>query len=311
MSIDSKKTKDEIDMDNYNIKSHLNTSLEAEGISVSEDLVLRTLKAIRQNEAKTTDVDKINMQTRKPIVRFRYARTLVTVAAAALILLVGLSAIREISPLGMKNNMSKPENTAKHDDAGTTEIYSVKEDAAKNDLADYEMKSSKGTIDDINEARALVEGESTYTQADDISEEMFITSLDADLVDNTGVQDKMLAPEEETLSFNLIASVETSHVSEIRIINESTGDITIISNQDQVENFYSIMNKYLFRPGGESDTDIQYKITIYSEDRDSQIIIGKTSVTVELIHNENRSASIYIADNHDKLLEELMDLSRN
>ena len=53
--------------------------------------------------------------------------------------------------------MSKPENTAKHDDAGTTEIYSVKEDAAKNELADYEMKSSKGTIDDINEARALVE----------------------------------------------------------------------------------------------------------------------------------------------------------
>ena len=47
-----------IDFDKLNIKSHLNASLEEDGINVSEELIRRTLDAIRMHEANEPDAAK-------------------------------------------------------------------------------------------------------------------------------------------------------------------------------------------------------------------------------------------------------------
>ena len=46
MNFDKNKS-DYSKLDDMNIKSHLNTSLEMSGISVSEDLIQRTIQAIK------------------------------------------------------------------------------------------------------------------------------------------------------------------------------------------------------------------------------------------------------------------------
>lgn len=307
MSFDSKNV-NEIENDKLNIKSHLNNSLEAEGISVSEELVLRTLDALRLNEAKGLEMSKDDMVARKPIIKIRHAPTLITVAAAALILVVGLSAFRLISPLGMKSDeMQYSGNSVSNDEDRTTEMYSIKESASKSDMQDYDMKAT-GDTEEASDLGVIADGKSTNAQEEVKSEDMLIWGLDKEIEGDNGVDDRLIVSEEDTLSFSFISSVEPADVSGIVLVAETTGDMSTISDKDQIQDFYTIMEKYLFMPGREGDTDIQYKLIITSEDRDSQINIGMNSLTVELTHNGATSNSIYIADNYDILLMELKDL---
>lgn len=54
MNFDKNKS-DYSKLDDMNIKSHLNTSLEMSGISVSEDLIQRTLQAIKEQQSTTIE----------------------------------------------------------------------------------------------------------------------------------------------------------------------------------------------------------------------------------------------------------------
>lgn len=295
------KTRREIEMDNLNIKSHLNTSLEAEGISVSEDLIGRTMDAIRLQEV---DQDKNKIETKKPIF-FRHTRTLITVAAAALILVVGFNALRTLSPIGMKSDMSKSDNSTTNYDAGTTEMYSANENAPKDGYVAYDQD------------RAKSDTKFTEDMAEDLEEDskqntdMFMETKSDEAAggaDEPGLNDIMTGYSYEFTDIILIEAVD---VSEVFIASETTGEMNTISDKLQIDDFYTVMEKYSFAPGSATDKDMQYVVIIKSEERESQINIGETTIIVDHSYKDIMSQSIYKTADHSKLLEELKELIGN
>ena len=98
-----------IDIDKLDIKAGLNASLDKEGISVSEDLVRRTLEAIRMNEASGRESGVNMTERKKPVFSYGYVRTFVAAAAAVLVLVAGLNAIRIFTPKTFKSDLAKQE----------------------------------------------------------------------------------------------------------------------------------------------------------------------------------------------------------
>ena len=103
MNHKDKSKYDRIEQDELNIKSHLNTSLDLSGISVSEDLINRTLAAIKEQAISSEEVTKTDdLAPRKKIIAWnRYIRGFAGVAAAALIVVIGYNFIQHM-PLCMK-----------------------------------------------------------------------------------------------------------------------------------------------------------------------------------------------------------------
>ena len=86
MNYNGKDKNDKIELDELKIKSHLNTSLDLIGISVSEDLINRTLAAIKEQALSGEDEvtqTSIMKPTKKIIAWNRYIRGFAGVAAAA------------------------------------------------------------------------------------------------------------------------------------------------------------------------------------------------------------------------------------
>lgn len=303
------KTRREIEIDELNIKSHLNTSLEADEISVSENLISRTLDAIRLNESNDSDRDKGNNKYKRPLL-FRHNRTLVTVAAAALILVVGFSALRTISPIGMKSEMSKSDNSASYDDAGKTEMFSTTERAFEEDAVAFEF-------DELGEEFKADSKIDAYTGAgilEDANKEGE-PSLDNDMVttkdekpDSPNSNDRIVSSKGDILTITDIILTEATDAKEISVASQTTDDMNIISDKEQIEAFYSMMEKYSFMENTIVDTDMHYVVNITSEDKESQISIGERAITVDIVHDGIMSQSIYSTADHIMLLKDLKEL---
>lgn len=283
--------RNEIEIDDLNIKSHLNASLEAEGISISEDLINRTLKAIKQQEAENLDTDKRYKENEKPISFYRNIRTLITVAAAALILVAGLNAIKLFAPK-MKME-SKSDNSVSYD-SGSKEMYLTSERVR--DVVSEEMKSEPA-VDD-----ALIEEDTAdYDQTLDI-----LMKADQKMdEEETGGQDK--APSNViSLTFSDIIVIEPIDVITISITSVITGETRTITDRGQIDDIYSVMDNYLFT-NSMNDDDAQYIIKLIGEDKDSQIIIGEASITVDNTLGDITSHSIYSTADHESLINDIKE----
>lgn len=302
MSFESKK---ELEMDKLNIKSHLNTSLEAESISMSEDLIYRTLNAIRLDEENDINMGKDNSEKGKPVFRLSKARTLIMVAAAALVLLVGLNAIRIYSPLGMKGDMMKSENSTRNDDAGKTEMYSIKEDSVERNQALNDMDETEDLKADMDIAASIDKDIVEARPKESDSVDMLMQSIEEETSENGMTDNAMIDSEEYLLSFNDILMIMPEDISSIIISTDSTGDMSILSDNEQIDKFYSMMEKYSFTRSYEGDTDIQYKIVLSSTNEERQINVGVSSINVTYYQNGESLSSIYTADDHVQLLNDI------
>jgi hypothetical protein len=306
MSFEQKK-RNELEMDELNIKSHLNTSLEAEGISVSEDLVSRTLNAIRLQEAESLGVDKDKFGHKKPLFFYRNVRTLVTVAAAALILVVGFNAIRMYAPFGMKENMAKSDNSTSDDGAGNRKMYSTKESAPKEDKVAYDMDASDDFESDAQTNGTIEQEDQAYTLEGDKSVDMPMGIKSDEKADENNEADR-ISSLEYTLTFTDITLMEYLDVSSITISSNSTGEMKTLTKEELIDGFYSVMEKHLFMQATGDDTATQYIIKLTSEDADSQIIIGENMLTVDNTHMGTTSHSIFTTADNNLLLKDLKEL---
>lgn len=303
------KTRREIEIDELNIKSHLNTSLEADEISVSENLISRTLDAIRLNESNDSDRDKENNNYKRPLL-FRHNRTLITVAAAVLILVVGFSALRTLSPIGMKSDMSKSDNTASYDDAGKTEMFSTTERVLEEDSVAFDFDVAGEEF----KADSKMTGYTNEVILEDANEERE-QSLENDMVttkdeepDSPNSNDRIVSSSGYILTITDIILTEANDVKEISVASQTTDDMNIISDKEQIEAFYSMMEKYSFMENTIADTDMHYVVNITSEDKESQISIGERAITVDIVHDGIMSQSIYSTADHIMLLKDLKEL---
>ena len=224
MNFDQKK-RSKIELDELNIRSHLNTSLEADEISVSEDLISRTLDAIRLNESNDSDKDKGKNKDHKPLF-FRHTRTFVTAAAAVLVLVVGLSVLKN-SPIEMKSQTSKSDDSVDFDAAGTTEIYSIKEDAYKYDEADSDSGAANGFKEE--EDSDLVDSGKPDTPVGDKSPEEILRGLEDEISKET-IDDVMKSSDEYILSFSDITLIEPTDIKVVIIASDISTNNRMILN---------------------------------------------------------------------------------
>lgn len=147
----------DIEMDDLEIKAHLNEALSFKGITVSEDIIGRTLAAIKKSQMeesligdgavgdtvvdqreitsdtkKIVDISDLNTNRRWTMKKvFQYS----SIAAASLLLLVGLS-----SGLGGLNRKNSAEAPMQMDTTAKMESAPEGEERVSADLADEEMK---------------------------------------------------------------------------------------------------------------------------------------------------------------------------
>lgn len=304
MNFEQKKRK-AIEMDKLNIKSHLNTSLEADGITISEDLIRRTMDAIELHEADNTDTSKDNMDIKRSVF-FRHTRTLVTVAAAALILVVGLNALRMRSSNEMKSDMDMGE-TLDYIGDGTSEIYSTTkgEDSVSYNMVDDSKRLESATQDtgaiaeDIEESKKYNEdADRAFEVKADVAEKDTAASLKEGITHKDGYM----------LAFADITMIGPGEVSSVTISSRTTGDMITISDQLQIDSFYSLMEKHSFTQASEDDMDPLYVVSLVTEDRDSQLLIGEATITVDNTHNDISSQSIYNTADHSMLIMDILGL---
>jgi hypothetical protein len=258
------KKNDKLEMDDMKIKSHLNTSLDLSGISVSEDLINRTLEAIKKQPVEQQESQIKKVETTKKVIPWnKYVRGFAGVAAAVLVIVAGYNLL---SRGQMKYN--KEDNSA---DSSVAEEYNTME-AETEEAADKDMSLSsamestsadEGTEDttftDSNEQLAVTENgiqaSRKYTIAADISIEMdedkSVTGSDGVAAGGAG----SIEPESPALrnsdgvillSFREIFLPDPAQAEYITISDDvNNTSITLVTPEEILE-FYTMMDKHQF-----------------------------------------------------------------
>lgn len=320
------KIRNDLERDKFNINYHLNTSLEAEGISVSEDLIRRTMDAIKLNEVSDSDMVKDTYGHKRPFY-LRHAKALVSLAAAALLLFVGFSAFKNFPYLGKKD--MNAENSAKYDYSGSTEKFSLATREASDDSVAYQTTeegneaafkadlpadaaadtgADVGTLDSKLAIARDNNGEGDVENGETQDLDM-LTAADAkDKMDETQLSEHIASYPEYMLTFTDIAVTEAAFVKEIKVTSNATADFKIINDEEEIDAFYSVMTHHSFMHSTEADEDILYIINITSEDKEEQINIGETVLTVDITHDDTAAHSVYSVADHSLLLKDISDL---
>jgi len=285
------------DIDDLDIKSCLNASFEDEGISVSEDLINRTLDAIRKHAAEDFGSEKELDEHKKPASFLRKTRILISAAAAVAILFIGINAIGLFAP--NKSDQASPE-------------YNYMDMAGQSEFSLQAAKESGDSVAGISSE----ENAEKYTGKDEItvteSTSETKNNMFADGSDTQQENDMKLSSafNRDEVVFADIVDIEQADVKSITITS-MTGDRTItLTEQEQVDSFYSIMGNHSFVRETQGQSDEQFLIEILAENRKSRIIIGSNYVDAETTDNDIVSHSLYSAKDQGKLLEDLNELLR-
>ena len=313
--------RDNLEMDELNIEFHLNASLEAKGIRVSEDLINRTLDRIKKQETgnpagikdKTLPGAKEELRYKKPSALYRYTRTLITAAAAVLILVAGINATRILNPskkMDMVQERSMNDNAAGSADG-------VKDESAKmDDMKSYDMGESGSLGGSVDEPKADVQiaddvdgngASDLYTSIKSIDN---IEKNDADIPETTGEEesDSLIFQKETTVAFTDIAAIEAGKVEQIVLASKLSGEKKTIKTTEEIEAFYSVMEKHTFTQGSENKAAIQYVINLIGEDMDTQITIKESALAVDNTYMGIASHAIYNVTYYTMLVEDVEEL---
>jgi len=268
--------------DDLKIKAHLDASLNEQGISVSEELINRTLAAIKENAARMDDKDKSSVKsTRVSWSKYnRYIRGFAKVAAVVLIIAAGYAFIRNWSGSGKKADMGKMEmNTASSE--GRAELYDYTD--STNDAAgqssesfalDEEAKSSEVSISMENENML----KSPIT-------------LQSRLEYELSINDKVLAEPEKIQSI---------------AITEADADPVTLTDRNEISDFCAVMAKYQFTGSSlYDDAENRYIISVSKEDEGVYTISVGSRVTVELGTDENLKQEVYDVEDINLLLDDI------
>ncbi|MBP1753731.1 MAG: hypothetical protein H6Q59_129 [Firmicutes bacterium] len=331
MNYNNKNQKETIENDELNIKSHLNTSLDLSGISVSEDLINRTLAAIKeQSEGNMNETETETKEFSKKIIPWnRYIRGFAGVAAAVIIVAIGYNIVQQ-GPIGMKKAEDKamPEYTASQQE-NTTMMATTEEAPA---AADTSTAMKKGEED----IQYTITAETADTSG--IEESKVLDAAEADssaLADNSALADSAATEQQDaagtesniadagqiqrfatisgnndnvaTYSFRdiFLASPEQA---EYVTISDNVNNISITLTQlEDIQAFYTIMDSHQFTmEGNDSLIDPNYTIEVNSPELGTlyTMLVG-SNLTVRLTQGDNVVENTYYAVDDATFKQEL------
>ena len=343
---DTNKDKDNVELDDMDIKSHLDASLDLSGISVSEDLINRTLAAIKKQETEQQKTEQqeglgglvpASGKEKKVINWGRYVRGFASVAAAAVILVAGYHILNNT---GMKKD-SNMESTSTADngtfDTAENSIYSslgVEEDLKMQDAAVEEPKEDMATTSEATTemapqfsiAAGVVEDKEktdaygsvpsevapSITSSSASTDEVIVGVTEPSSAGNTSFKvneqegTKKAGIVDTKLTFRNIFLSEPEKAEYITLMDHINGVTITITEQSDIMDFYSLMDKHQFTYGSEGSGDQNYTVEIGSPEVDTTYVmtIGKL-ITVSYTDQVSASQSIYDVVDKELLTQDL------
>lgn len=285
---------------NKMIKSHLNSSLEIEGITVSEDLIQRTLMRIREQSDKE-QIDKIEEEQiitetgHRKIVTNPWIRRLVpTIAAAALLLFIGLN------PNGMQKNEYLGKTSSSESSAPKAQLE-MKMDSAYNDnIAEQETAVALQE----NSIAAMEGNAQTTEEAMDTNELMGVTMSPTDAGSGTLDRQSDIYP----LSFADINPITLNTATSIDITEAASNNSLFLSSKEDMKEFFDILNQYRFAEGSKVGRSDKFIIRIAGDGAIFTIEMDEGYINTSFLRGEEKVDGRYEAFDHLVLLAELEQL---
>ncbi|MHB8129053.1 MAG: hypothetical protein ACYDEX_08660 [Mobilitalea sp.] len=317
---DNNDKQNDLEIDDMNIKSHLNTSFDISGISVSEDLINRTLEAIKRqpaeqlvNQTETKDFSK------KVISWNKYIRGFAGVAAAVLIVVVGYNAM---SQFNIGNSKSSSDSSQSLDNNSSNDIMMEEAAESNSSFSASEKADMDVTFDATSTDMAtqdakddvIAETAPQYT----ITADAITMTDEAELYGDNG-QAEVTGAEGEAgttelelpqaklsttlrnsdqialLTFRDIFLPAPEQAEYVMITDEINGTAITLTNQDQIKEFYTVMDQHQFTYGTEDTANQNYTVEVKSPEAALYTLIVGKNITVRYAQGDTVSQSIYLA----------------
>lgn len=319
--------------DDMNIKSHLNTSLDLEGVSVSEELFQRTLTAIKEQQAQREEHGASKGEDKfgtKIVPWNRYVRSFAGVAAALILVVVGYNVIKQMPVV--KNETTSMDNAAPEanlmmDQAATEEANTnaaMEAPAAAKSEADTAAKESDLTA-------SLEASEYTIT-AENSADESYGTSANSDGTANSNGQEETegetlitMIPNEDTkthefsttlrgaeatavtYTFRSIFLPTPEEAEYITISNNKEGISITLTALEDIQAFYLVMDTHQFTGDGLVAADGQ-DYTVEMKNPDTQALYTMylgPNLVVKCIQGDNITENVYYPDDETLLKQDI------
>ncbi len=310
------KKNENIEIDDMKIKSHLNASLDLSGISVSEDLINRTLEAIKKSseEQLENEVSKTSSEDYKKVIPWnRYIRTFAGVAAAAVVVVAGYglfsgalfsakkSDTQNSTNIDMAYDASFTESTTAASDSDTYQAK-MEGEAMEEATASDEMANAAGAFtaeESMDTADAVVEAPLFSITADIVEEDAGegISGFTGESIASSTPSDSRLGEYGvDVLTFRDIFLADPAQAEYITVTDEVNKTSITLTSQVEINDFYGIMDQqqFTFASGSSSDTNYSIEVTATPEAALYTMTIG-TQVTVVYTGAEVASQSLYDA----------------
>lgn len=295
---------EDMNIDDFNIKYHLNASFDVSGIKVSEELIQKTLGAI--NDQPSTEVEKekgILRTIRFP--RNSYVRNLTSVVAALIILIGGYSLIK--NNIGMKSTKNDSNISMNNDRSTEMAMPEAKGEFSDKDQGLFSVEENE--VDDV----AMESATEDTTLIDEDDNTIGTASLDDSVKTNEQEQlynaaaSELYSSGSEGVEFTRIYGGAVDVIESMVITDDAANKSVIIAEESEISKVYSILDSYLYtaaESGLSSESYFSIEIKEYQSDAINTITIGDT-ITISSDTGVTDSTQAYKMINLEEFNHEL------
>lgn len=305
MNFDDKE-KEHLDFEQLNIKSHLNTSMELKGISVSEDLINRTLKAINNQTLEKQEQPPLNTQQaelRKSFSINKFVRGFAGVAAAAIIVVAGTQLLN--GSMGSKKDSGAEMNSTAMDQEFSAESDGYNIYALTGETATETEEPEINEDDKLEESKIISDA---GVQFDETKVGALAPEKTSDTTDfTTGTS--LTSPEGAILSFTQLFAPELTGTAAI-VVTKVEDDTTVtLTDQKEIEEFYLSMEKHQFTAATTTPSNVifQMELTNTEQNQTYKISVGE-HLQIEYSDTQTTSMSTYDVVDQDGFQQDLKNL---
>lgn len=281
--------------DNLNIKEHLDASLDIKGITVSDELISKTLAAIKSNAEKVNS-DK-DSKEKKAVSWNRYVRGFASAAAVVLIVAAGYAMLHNLHTgknktgnIEEKSNMLSDSSNQKetvqdytpYDDTEETEDEAAKKSADVNGAAYFDSSASGADNSDV-----------TDTEMNKLQSFVFTTEASPEAAYSIG---DIFIPEPE-----LVVSLT---------INDADANSVNLTDKEEILDFYNLMDKYQYLDSTVSaqKESRSFIIEAYQQNDEKYTMTIGSNIIVEYGLDGSSDRKVYEASDMILLLDDLREL---
>ena len=309
MNFDDKE-KEQLDFEQLNIKSHLNTSMELKGISVSEDLINRTLKAINNQTVEKQDQPPLNSQQaelRKSFSINKFVRGFAGVAAAAIIVVAGTQLLAGNIGGSKKDSSADMNSTAMEQEISGENGYGTyfTTDEAKFGVAETEEPEVAADAEAKLEENMLTSDAGEQLDDANMAVAPEKTSDTTDFTTSTSLAET----EKSKLSFSQLIAPELTGTAAVVLTKAEDSTKVTLSYQKDIEEFYLTMEKHQFIASTVVPVNVVFQMELTNTEQNQTYLISVGEhLQIEYSDTQTTSMSTYDVVDMDGFQQDLMNL---